>query len=107
MLPFQKVMKTYPCGHTYCLRFHLKIIPFVTLDFFPVVPSFTCSDVGTETGLVASCQCFLRRNSGDDLAGENSHKFVKSTTNQVRTGLLQLKMKIFANFLLIGIILFF
>lgn len=47
-----------------------------------VVPSFTCSDVGTETGLVASCQCFLRRNSDDDLAGENSHKFVKSTTNQ-------------------------
>lgn len=80
----------------YLLLNHLtmfKIISFLTLNFFPVVPSFTCSDVGTETGLVASCQCFLRRNSGDDLAGENSHKFVKSTTNQVRTGLLQLKWR--------------
>ena len=34
---------------------------------------------------MASCQCFLRRNSGDDFAGEKSHKFVKSTTNQVKT----------------------
>lgn len=50
-----------------------------------MLPSVTCSDVGTETGLVASCQCFLRRNSGDDFAGEKSHKFVKSTTNQVKT----------------------
>lgn len=50
---------------------------------FLVVPSMTRSDAGTENGILASCQTYLRRNFFDNLAGEKSHVYGTSVLNQV------------------------
>ncbi|KAJ7358938.1 hypothetical protein OS493_020779 [Desmophyllum pertusum] len=42
----------------------------------------TRSDKGTENGLLATCQMFLRRNCSDSLAGSNSHVYGSSMRNQ-------------------------
>ena len=43
----------------------------------------TRSDAGTENGILASCQTYLRRNFYDNLAGEKSHVYGTSMLNQV------------------------
>lgn len=48
-----------------------------------VVPAMTRSDAGTENGIVATCQTYLRRNFFDNLAGEKSHVYGTSMLNQV------------------------
>lgn len=48
-----------------------------------VVPAMTRSDAGTENGLLATCQMFLRRNCSDNLAGNKSHVYGSSMANQV------------------------
>ncbi len=40
------------------------------------------SDCGTENGIAASMQCFFRQNGNDELAGEKSHKYCSSPSNQ-------------------------
>lgn len=57
----------------YCLEFCVDV----------VVPAMTRSDAGTENGLLATCQMFLRRNCSDNLAGNNSHVYGSSMANQV------------------------
>lgn len=53
-----------------------------------VIPAMTRSDAGTENGLLATCQMFLRRNCTDGLAGSNSHVYGTSMRNQVHAVLL-------------------
>ena len=43
----------------------------------------TRSDPGTENGLLATCQAYLRQYCGDNLAGEKSHVCGSSLQNQV------------------------
>ena len=43
----------------------------------------TRSDAGTENGLLATCQMFLRQNCSDNLAGNKSHVYGGSMGNQV------------------------
>ena len=43
----------------------------------------TRSDSGTENGLLATCQTYLRRNFEDNLAAEKSHVYGTSVQNQV------------------------
>ena len=40
------------------------------------------SDCGTENGIAASMQCFFRQNGNDELAGDRSHKYSSSPSNQ-------------------------
>ena len=40
------------------------------------------SDCGTENSIAASTQCFFRQNGNDELAGEKSHKYCSSPSNQ-------------------------
>ena len=40
------------------------------------------SDCGTENGIATSMQCFFRRNGDDELAGEKSHRYCSSPSNQ-------------------------
>ena len=40
------------------------------------------TDPGTENGLVAGIQCYLRADGWDEYAGSKSHKYVTSTCNQ-------------------------
>lgn len=48
-----------------------------------VIPAMTRSDPGTENGLLATCQTYLRQYCGDSLAGEKSHVYGSSLQNQV------------------------
>ena len=43
----------------------------------------TRTDAGTENGILATCQTFLRQNFEDSLAGEKSHVYGTSMLNQV------------------------
>jgi hypothetical protein len=45
-------------------------------------PSLLRTDHGTENGIIASAQCFLRRNENDSLAGLKAHRFGSSHSNQ-------------------------
>ena len=49
-----------------------------------VIPAITRSDGGTENGLLAACQMFLRRHHQDSLAAEKSHMYGTSMANQVK-----------------------
>ncbi len=40
------------------------------------------SDCGTENGIAASMQCFFRQDGNNELAGERSHKYCSSPSNQ-------------------------
>lgn len=40
------------------------------------------TDLGTENGIAAGMQCYLRSEDTDEYAGSNAHKYVKSTSNQ-------------------------
>ena len=48
-----------------------------------VLPAMTRSDAGTENGLLAICQMFLRQNCSDNLAGNKSYVYGSSMGNQV------------------------
>ena len=61
-----------------------------------VIPAMTRSDAGTENGLLATCQMFLRRNCTDGLAGSQSHVYGTSMRNQVDEVLLS-ELKYTAN----------
>ena len=45
-------------------------------------PTLVRTDCGTENVIIAGTQCFLRADSGDELAGEKLHRYGTSTTNQ-------------------------
>ena len=45
-------------------------------------PTLVRTDRGTENGITATIQCFLRRNHHDSLAGINAHRYGSSHTNQ-------------------------
>ena len=57
-----------------------------------VIPAMTRSDAGTENGLLATCQMFLRRNCTDGLAGSQSHVYGTSMRNQVHVVILLVKI---------------
>ena len=47
------------------------------LDFVKAIggcPTLMCTDPGTENGVMAAMQCYLRSNDNDDLAGTNAHR---------------------------------
>lgn len=46
-------------------------------------PSILRTDIGTENSTIALIQPILRHGHTDSLAGENSHRYGKSTSNQV------------------------
>ena len=46
------------------------------------VPTILRTDRGTENGIMASAQCFLRRNHADSLSGDKAHRYGSSHTNQ-------------------------
>ena len=45
-------------------------------------PRLLVTDCGTESGIMASIQCFLRADDEDDLSGDKSHRYVPSPRNQ-------------------------
>lgn len=45
-------------------------------------PTVLRTDKGTENGIMATAQCFLRRNHQDDQRGVNAHRYGSSHTNQ-------------------------
>lgn len=45
-------------------------------------PTLLRSDCGTENGIMSSIQCFLRADEDDQFAGEKSHIYGSSTSNQ-------------------------
>ena len=45
-------------------------------------PARVYTDRGTENGLIAAMQCYLRAEGTDEYAGPKAHKYVKSTRNQ-------------------------
>ena len=45
-------------------------------------PTILRTDRGTENGIMASAQCFLRRNHTDSLSGDKAHRYGSSHTNQ-------------------------
>ena len=45
-------------------------------------PTRVYTDPGTENGLIAGMQCYLRAEGLDEYAGSESHKYVSSTRNQ-------------------------
>lgn len=45
-------------------------------------PTVLRTDRGTENGLMATSQCFLRRNDQDPLSGINAHRYGSSHSNQ-------------------------
>ena len=63
--------------------------PSVTAKFFVNCveqiggcPTLLRTDCGTENGITASIQCFLRADGDDQFAGEKSHLYGSSTSNQ-------------------------
>jgi hypothetical protein len=63
--------------------------PAVTATFFVDCieevggcPVLLRTDCGTENVVIAGIQCFLRDDNDDDFAGEKSHRYGSSTTNQ-------------------------
>ena len=65
------------------VQFFLQVQITCFIYVVAVVPAMTRSDKGTENGLLATCQMFLRRNCSDSLAGSNSHVYGSSMRNQV------------------------
>lgn len=71
--------------HAHATNNDPKLIAKYYFDFVQanqVIPAMTRSDAGTENGLLATCQMFLRRNSTDGLAGSQSHVYGTSMRNQ-------------------------
>ena len=46
------------------------------------MPARVYTDPGSENGLVAAMQCYLRGEGLDEYAGSLAHKYVTSTSNQ-------------------------
>ena len=62
-----------------------KVIAQYFLDYIEAAggcPTRVYADRGTENGLVAGMQCYLRADGSDEYAGSNAHKYVPSTKNQ-------------------------
>ena len=45
-------------------------------------PTLLRTDCGTENVIIVATQCFLRADDDDEFAGEKSHRYGASTTNQ-------------------------
>ena len=62
--------------------------PAVTARFFDCIeqtggcPTLVRTDCGTENGVMAGIQCFLRSDGDDQFAGEKAHLYGSSTSNQ-------------------------
>ncbi|XP_031557523.1 uncharacterized protein LOC116294125 [Actinia tenebrosa] len=62
-----------------------KVIAKYFLGYIEVAkgcPARVYNDLGTENGLVAGIQCYLRADGFDQYSGTNAHKYVPSTSNQ-------------------------
>lgn len=47
-----------------------------------VCPILLRTDCGTENGVMAAIQCYLRQDGTDEFSGENAHKYGSSPANQ-------------------------
>ncbi len=68
--------------YDYWIYFKVSSIKIIPLG----CPKIVRCDKGTENSVISYLHPFLRRNSNDVFSGENSFRYGRSTSNQVRDG---------------------